>query len=122
MCEDGPTRFDRNLIYEHMFGGVKRVPPTHPFPEAPPYVSPWEDPMESADMSIKPLDLIITRKDSLDLTQEVEVPDDGTFKVKSLEEMKADMKDKLPGWAFPKKPPPVLGAYSHGAAISARGF
>lgn len=124
VCEDGPTKFDRNLIYEHMFKGVKRVPPTHPFPEAPPYVSPWEDPMEAVDMSIKPLDLIITQKDPLDINpDEVEVTaDNGTFKVKSLSEMKEEMKDKLPGWAFPKKSPPVLGAYAHGASIDARGF
>jgi len=123
VCEDGPSHFDRDLIFEHMFRGVKRVPPTHPFQEAPPYVSPWEDPMEAVDMSIKPLDLIIKKQDPLDISQDEQIAvDDGTFKVRSLAEEKAAMKDSLPGWAYPKKPPPVLGAYSHGAAIDARGF
>jgi len=105
LCEDGPTRFDRDRIYEHAHRCVKRIRPGAPFQEAPPYVAPWEDPMENVDMSIKSLELIMSDGP----TEEVEPKDDL-------------MPEKLPGWAFPKRTPPVLGAYAHGAAIDSRGF
>ena len=74
--------------------------------------------MENVDMSIKALTLIETMNHEEEEADEEEEVDDGTFKVKPLSEMQ----ETLPGWVYPKNPPPVLGAYAHGAAIDARGF
>jgi len=117
-CENGPTQFDRDLIFEHANRCIKRISPNAPFQQAPPYVAPWEDPMENVDMSIKALTLIETMNHEEEEADEEEEVDDGTFKVKPLSEMQ----ETLPGWVYPKNPPPVLGAYAHGAAIDARGF
>jgi len=96
-CSDGPTKFDRERIFEHANRSVKHIPIGHPFQKAPPYVAPWEDPMENVDMSIKGLELIKSNQPGSDDEEEVEGEQaDGTFKVTSLE----DMQENLPGQAL----------------------
>lgn len=111
---DSPTKFDKRRQFEHMHRCVKYCLSNSALPEVLPKVTPWEE--DGADMSLQKVKKTF-------ITKAAEGWDATKVHGMSGHQTLAQLQDdNLPGWAFDRKPLPVLGTQEHGRQLENRGL